>query len=914
MIKIQSPSQRESAHDILRCEPHPLDAIFSPKNVAVIGATEKIGSVGRTILWNLVSNPFDGTVFPVNPKRKSIMGIKAYPSIASISEPIDLAVVVTPAVTVPDIIGECTLAGVKGAIVISAGFKECGPEGIRLEEKIMKSLNGGKMRLIGPNCLGVMNPVKGLNATFARAMAHPGNVAFVSQSGALCTSILDWSLRENFGFSAFISLGSMLDIGWGNIIDYLGNDPNTRSIVIYMESIGNARAFLSAAREVALNKPIIVLKAGHTQAAAKAAASHTGSLTGSDEALDAAFKRCGVLRVNHISDLFYMSEVLAKQPRPKGPRLGIVTNAGGAGVLATDELISGEGELAELSKETIQSLNKVLPPQWSHNNPVDILGDASSERYAQALEIVAKDPSCDGLLVILTPQAMTLPTQTAERLASVAHQWGKPILANWMGGIDVASGQAILNRSNIPTFLYPDTAARIFTTMWKYENHLRSLYETPSLLSVNDENAPNHVLCQKIIDSVHQGNRTLLTEFESKEILCAYGIPTVKTEIAKTENEAIRAAEKIGYPIVLKLYSKTITHKTDVGGVKLNLENASDIAKAYQAIQSSITEKHGAKHFDGVTVQSMIKGEGLEIILGSSLDPQLGPIILFGAGGQFVEIFKDHALALPPLNTTLARRLMEQTKIYTALQGVRGRKSVDLSLLEQILVRFAQLVLEQKWIHEIDINPLIASSDGITAVDARIILHSPQTKLDLIPKPAIRPYPSQYIIPWKMKDGTLVTIRPIRPEDELLMVKFHQTLSEQSVYMRFFETLGLDQRIAHERLMRRCFIDYDREMALVAILKNSKSKKEEILGIGRLSKFPTGEDAEFAILISDPHQGQGLGSELLKRLVQIGHDEKTRCLTAEILPSNQAMRKICKKLGFTLQGEEDRLLKAELKL
>ncbi len=909
---LESASKQDPAHDILRYQPHPLDAVFSPKNVAVIGATERIGSVGRTILWNLISTPFGGTVFPVNPNRKSVMGIKSYTNISSIPDPIDLAIVVTPAPTVPDIIGECIDSKVKSAIVISAGFKECGPQGIQLEGKILQHLKRGKMPLIGPNCLGIMNPIKGLNATFARASANPGSIAFVSQSGALCTSILDWSIKENFGFSAFISLGSMLNVGWGDMIDYLGNDPHTRSIIIYMESIGDARSFLSAAREVALNKPIIILKAGHTEAAAKAAASHTGAMTGSDEALEAAFKRSGVLRVNTISDLFYMSEVLAKQPRPKGPKLAIVTNAGGAGVLATDALIAGGGELAPLAPKTIEALNKVLPLEWSHNNPIDILGDASPQRFTQALEIVAQESSCDGFLVILTPQAMTLPTQTAEQLALQAHHLNKPILTSWMGGMDVAAGQALLNRSHIPTFPYPDTAVRIFNYMWKYEKNLNSLYETPSL-PLSDEEKTNHIICQKIICSAQQENRTLLTETESKEILSAYGIPTVKTVVAKTEEEALETSKKLGYPVVLKLYSHTITHKTDVGGVKLNLGNALEVKKAYQEIQTSITQKQGAKHFQGVTVQPMIKREGLEIILGSSPDPQLGPVILFGAGGQLVEIFKDHALALPPLNTTLARRLMEHTRIYSALKGVRGSKSVDLSYLEKILVQFSQLILEQKWIKEIDINPLIASSEKIIAVDARIVLYESQTKLDEISKPAIRPYPSQYVNTWKTKKGLSVTIRPIRPEDEPLMILFHQTLSEQSVYMRFFETLGLDQRIAHERLMRRCFIDYDREMALVAIHKNIKTQKEEIIGVGRLSKLSHDEEAEFAILITDTYQTQGLGSELLRQLIQIGYKEKIHHIIAELLPSNKAMQHICRKMGFTIQ-EGDRTLKAILKL
>src|SRR5690349_3992843 len=490
-----------------------LDVFFSPKSVAVVGATENPGSVGRTILWNLMTSPFGGTVFPVNPKRTSVLGVKAYPSLAEIPEPVDLAVIVTPPPSIPGIIRECGENGVRGAIVISAGFKEVGEEGARLEKELLAEAREANIRVIGPNCLGVMSPLSGMNATFATAIARPGSVGFISQSGALCTAVLDWSLKEMVGFSAFVSVGSMVDVGWGDLIYHLGNDPKTRSIVIYMESIGNARSFLSAAREVALNKPIIVIKPGRSAAAAKAAASHTGSLTGSDEVLQAAFRRSGVLRVNNIADLFYMAEVLSKQPSPKGPRLTIVTNAGGPGVLATDALIMGGGELAELSEETIQEYNAVLPPTWSHNNPVDIIGDASPERYAKALEIAAKDPHSDGMLVILTPQAMTDPTRIAEQLKPLAKQEGKPVLASWMGGVDVAAGEEILNRANIPTFPYSDTAARAFNYMWRYSYNLKGLYETPSMPEDSAEWTPDRKLVDEIVQHSRAHGRAILTEF-----------------------------------------------------------------------------------------------------------------------------------------------------------------------------------------------------------------------------------------------------------------------------------------------------------------------------------------------------------------------------------------------------------------
>jgi acetyltransferase len=828
---------------------------------------------------------------------------------------VDLAVIVTPAATVPGIIHECAEEGVQAAIVISAGFKEIGPAGQELERQTLLEARRGNMRIIGPNCLGVMSPLTGLNATFASAIARPGNVGFISQSGALCTAVLDWSLRELVGFSAFISIGSMLDVGWGDLIYYLGNDPRTRSIVIYMETIGDARGFLSAAREVALNKPIIVIKAGRSEAAAKAAASHTGSLAGSDEVLEAAFRRSGVLRVNSIADLFYMAEVLSKQPSPKGPRLTILTNAGGPGVLATDALVASGGELTELSPEVLESLNQILPAAWSHNNPIDVLGDASPERYAKAVEIAAKDPNSDGLLVVLTPQAMTDPTQIAEHLKPYAKLEGKPILASWMGGADVAAGIGILNQAKIPTFQFPDTAVRAFTYMWRWAYNLKGLYETPSLPEDSAESAPNKTLTGEIIQNARDAGRTILTEAESKQVLDAYYIPTVRTVVARTLEEAADQAERIGYPVVLKLFSETITHKTDVGGVQLNLADRDAVERAWRRIRTSVTEKVGAEHFQGVTVQPMIKsGDGYELIVGSSLDAQFGPVLLFGTGGQLVEVFKDRSLSLPPLNTTLARRMMEQTKIYKALQGVRGRKPVNLAELEQVMVRFSRLVVEQPWIKEIDINPLLATPDRLVALDARIVVHGPEVSKEQLPKLAIRPYPNRYVSAWTMKDGTEVLIRPIRPEDEPMMVKFHATLSERSVYLRYFHLMNLSQRVAHERLTRICFIDYDREMALVAERRNPTNGGSEILGVARLTRVLGSNDAEVAVLISDQFHGRGLGKELLGRLVIVGGDEKLSSLKADILPDNRDVMRICEKLGFTLRHSvEDEVVKAEFR-
>ncbi len=893
----------DHALDVFHYERRPLDALFKPKSVAVIGATEKPNSVGRTIFSNLAHGKFRGKVYAVNPKHRTVQGEKAYRDVSKIPEQVDLAVIVTPARTVPEIVKECADAGVKGAIVISAGFKETGPEGVKLEQQILEFAQRGEMRIIGPNCLGVMNPLIGYNATFAGQIARAGNVGFLSQSGALCTAVLDWSFRENVGFSAFVSMGSMLDVGWGDLIYYLGDDRNTQSIVIYMETVGDARSFMSAAREVALTKPIIVIKAGRTEAAAHAAASHTGSLTGSDEVMDAAFRRCGVLRVNSISDLFYMAEVAGKQPRAQGPRLMIVTNAGGPGVLATDALINDGGELAGLEEKTTAALNKLLPAHWSHGNPIDILGDADPERYAQSIQIAAQDANADGLLVILTPQAMTDPTRTAQTLAPLAQTYRKPILASWMGGSIVEEGESILNQANIPTFGYPDTAARVFNYMWQYAYNLQGLYETPILPHATEE--LDRVRARKIVDDAARAGRTLLNESESKQLLSAYGIPTVETRIAHSEADAARIADEIGYPVVVKLFSETITHKTDVGGVKLNLQNADDVTRAYREIASAVG---GPPSFGGVTVQPMIKlSDGYELILGSSVDSQFGPVLLFGVGGQLVEVFKDHALGMPPLNTTLARRLMERTQIYRALRGVRGRQPIDLDALAELLVQFSQLVSENRRIKEFDINPLLASprargevGGGLLALDARVVLHPASIPDDQLPRAAIRGYPVRYVTEWKMRDGTPVTIRPIRPEDEPLIVKYHQTLSETTVYMRYFHLMRLSARVAHERMIRICYIDYDREMALVVEKKDAQAGERAILAVGRLSKIHGSEDAEFAILVSDAYQGQGIGVELLKRLIQIGRDEKVKYIRAEILDENLPMQSVCKKLGFQL--------------
>ena len=894
------------AHDTANDDPQerePLDAIFNPRSVAVVGATEKEGSVGRTILWNLLSSPFGGTVYPVNPTRPAILGVKAYPSISAIGEPVDLAVIVTPAKTAPGLVEECGQAGIKGVIIISAGFKEVGPEGVELERLVLEAARRHGIRLIGPNCLGIMNPIGRMNATFAAGICKPGRVGFISQSGALLTAILDWAAHENVGFSSIVSLGSMLDVGWGDVIDYMGNDPNTDSIVIYMETIGDARAFLSAAREVALSKPIIVIKPGRTAEAAKAAASHTGSLTGSDDVLDAAFRRAGVLRVDSISELFEVSEILAKQPRPKGRRLSIVTNAGGPGVIATDALIGGGGELSEISSETMEALNAVLPTVWSHNNPIDIIGDAPPDRYAKALEIAATDPETDGLLVILTPQAMTDPTETARALVKHAKIDGKPVLASWMGGEEVAEGAKILREAGIPTFAYPDTACVLFNHLWRYDHNLRSLYETPRL-PIAPERGEFREEVDQIIADVSAEGRTLLTEYESKKVLAAYGIPITDTELAQTEDDAVQAADAMGYPVVAKLLSRTITHKTDVGGVILNLRTPEAVREAFAKIRDSVAEKVGAEHFEGVTIQPMINWSGYELIVGSSPDPQFGPVLLFGMGGQLVEVFKDRALALPPLNTTLARQLIRETTISHALKGVRGRKPIDKDALSSLLVRFSELVAEQPRIAEIDINPLLASPERIIALDARVVLHPAEIADADLPRFAIRPYPHEYEHEGCTDDGVRMLIRPVRPEDEPTLARFHAGLSTQTVVARYGIDRPLAERTSHDRLTRICFADYDRQFAIVAEVLKDEAAAPEFAAIARVSRVHASDDRHLTMTVADAWQRRGVGACLIRTAITVAKGEGVANLVSEFSPRNARMRELLAAEGFTFEERE----------
>jgi acetyltransferase len=890
-----------------------LDFLFAPRSIAVIGATDKEGSVGRSVLENLRS--FGGSLHPINPNHETILGMQAFPSVEAAPAPIDLAVIATPAPTVPGIVRECGQAGVRGAVILSAGFRESGSEGSELERQIKEEAARGGVRILGPNCLGLMAPHAHLNATFAGALPQPGNIAFISQSGALCTAILGWSFRKKLGFSAFVSVGSMLDLGWGDLIDHLGSDPNTHSIVIYMESIGDARSFLSAAREVSFTKPIIVIKVGRTEAAATAVVSHTGAMAESDEVLDAAFRRVGVLRVDTIEDLFELAELVGKQPVPRGPRLCIVTNAGGPGALAADTLVARGGRLAQLTSASVAALDGFLPKAWSHGNPIDIQGDADEARFAKAVEVAVADPESDGVLVVLTPQALTNATTTAEALRPFANIHRKPVLASWMGGAEVDGGRRVLAECGIPVFEYPDTAARAFCYMWQRSSNLHSLYETPALSAFSTGGEGARKRAADVIRLAQRAGRTLLSEYEAKQVIAAYDLPTVETSLALSEKAAVAAAERMGYPVAVKLHSESLAHKTEVGGVHLDVGSRAGVRAAWRAIEKSVAEKAGKRHFLGVTVQRMASRTGYELLLGSSVDPNFGPVIVFGAGGELVNVFRDRALALPPLTANLARLAIEQTKIHAALLGVRGRLPADIRALELLLVRFSQLVAEHPRIKEIDINPLLVSSEQMIALDARIVLHDPSVKEQQLPRPSIRPYPFHYVRSETLKDGTPVTIRPIRAEDEPLMVRLHHHLSEDSVYNRYFSFLKLEQRIAHERLARLCFIDYDREMALVAEHTDPRSGEREIIGVGRLVKQPGTNSGEFAVLVDDRWQGRGLGSMLLRLVVRVGRDEHLSVVTGEILPDNVAMKSVARRVGFRLhQSAGDGVIRAVIEV
>jgi len=888
-----------------------LDKIFSPKSIALVGASDKEGSVGYTLIKNLTELGNKAKVYPVNIRKKEILGFKAYQTVDQLAETVDLAIIATPAKTVPDVVEQCGKAGIMGIIIISAGFKEVGPEGKALEERILEIKKRYNLRIIGPNCLGIIRPSIHLNATFGTKMPKPGNIAFISQSGALCTAILDWAIHENIGFSNFVSVGSMSDVDFGDLIDYFGTDPKTRSILMYIEGITNARKFMSAAKHFARTKPIIVVKAGKFGESAKAASSHTGSLTGEDMTYDAAFKRAGIVRVEEIADLFNSAEVLGMQPLPRGPNLAIVTNAGGPGVMATDALIARGGKLAKLSQKTMDTLNKILPPYWSRGNPIDILGDAKADRYKAVVKACLDDKNVDGLLIIYTPQGVANPAEIAKTIVELRKSMGsyKTVLTSFMGHDEVEEANRVFNEKNIPTYSTPEQAVKTYLYMYQYKRNLELLYETPEELPV-DSVPPKRPL-MVIIRNAAREKREILSEMEAKQLLEYFNIPVVKTLVAKTADEAVISASQIGYPVVLKILSPQIVHKTDAGGVVLDINSEAELRETFGNVVQRAKEYNPEAEIHGVTVQPMIKKRGYEIILGAKTDPLFGPVILFGMGGVGVELFKDVATGLPPLNQTLARRIMEETKVYQLLKGYRNMPPANLKLLEETMVRFSQMLVDFPQLKEVDINPLFINEKEAFALDARVVIDKEQVFAKLGPHEhlVISPYPKKYETLWKLRDGRTVLLRPIKPEDELLWLEMFQNFSEQSIRYRFFNII---KDTPHEVRVRYCNIDYDREIAIVPELTEDGRRK--ILGVVRVPIEPDKKTGEIAVIVADPWQGLGLGSKMTDYMVEICKDKKLETIYGVMLSDNYQAISLMKKMGFTIKHLGDGTVKGTLNL
>jgi acetyltransferase len=867
-----------------------LDKIFKPKSIAVIGASNKSGSAGYRIFRNLIGSGYEGIVFPVNPNYESIQGVQTYSKVADLPKIVDLAIIATPAKIVPDVIDQCGKKGIKGILIISAGFKEIGEEGIALEKKIVDIKKKYGLRIVGPNCVGITLPYLNLNATFTSSIPEKGNIALFSQSGAICGAILDWAESAKVGFSAFVSVGSMLDVDFGDLIDYFGMDMYTRSILLYVESITDAKKFMSAAKSFARIKPIVVIKSGRFKEGAKAASSHTGALAGEDAIYDAAFKRAGVVRVLEIEDLFYCSSILAKQPRPTGPNLAIITNAGGPGVLATDAIIEDGGKLAEISEETMTKLNQILPQYWSKGNPIDILGDADEDKYVKVINICLEDKKIDGIIVVCVPQVMTSPRLLAEKMLELAKKSTKPLLAAIMGEESVNYARQILNRNNIPAYPTPEEAVKAYMHLYHYARNLALIFETPEEINI-EASEKNKDKLKKIIDNSLKENRVLLNEFEAKEFLKFYNINTTQTFIAKNEDEAVKHANKIGYPIVMKILSPQIAHKSDVGGVALDLQCDKDVKIKFKEMIKKAKEKVPDAKIQGVTIQNMVKNKGYELILGSKKDPLFGSVILFGMGGIYTELFKDKNIGFPPVNQVISRRIIEKTKAYQLLKGFRGLPAVDIQKVEELMGKFSQLIIDNPYIKEIDINPLMASPEEIIAVDARIELDpNPEKHPHII----ITPYPTKYIKTIKLKDGTEVLFRPIKPEDEYLWLDMFQSFSDETVRFRFFRLI---KDTPHEMRTRYCNIDYDREIGIVAEIKENGKRK--LIGVTRLILKPGSTDeAEYALVVSDKWHRLGLGSEFIDYTIEIAKDKKMKKLYGIVLKDNSPMVTLCREKNF----------------
>jgi acetyltransferase len=890
----------------------PLADLLAPRTVAVIGADGDPGSIGRTVLANLLANPFGGTVFPVDPRHPSLLGVRTFPSLAAIPERIDLAVIAMPAPAIPGVVAECVAAGVKGAAILSAGFAGFGAAGADLARHTLEAARRGGLRLFGPDSLGIMNPVSGLNATFSAAMAKPGGIAFLSQSGAMCTAILDWSRHEGLGFSGVVSLGEMIDVGWHDLIDHFGQDPHTRAIVIHLEEFGDARSFLSAAREVAMAKPIIAITGGRAASAARARAARAGAPAEADELFDALLARAGVLRVETIAELFGAADLLGNQPCPRGRRLAIVTNAGGPAALAADAVAQGGSEIACLAPATIAALDAELPAQWSHGDPIDVLGDATPERFATAIRLALADPGCDGVLAMLSPHGMTDATRTAELVVEQARLGGKPVFASWMGGPAVEGGRALFGRAGIPAFDYPELAARAWNTLCAYGERLRLLYETPRLAPSDGQDAPDRAVAGAIIAAALADDRTVLGEAEAVRLLEAYHLRVDRPAIAGSAQEAVQHAERLGYPVVVETHRHDPTAR-DGAALCLGVDSGDAVRTAFHAIRNVVQSACGAELFQGVSVHPPAPGDGCELSLSMAIDPRLGPVMTIGPGGPLAEVYHDRAHGLPPLTSVLARRMLDQVRMVRAFIAARAGRAIDPEALAQVLVRFSQLVAEQPRLKSVTIDPLVVVGGSVAIGEVRVELHDPALEDRQLPRPAVRPYPAHYRSTTSLRDGTAVVLRPVRAEDEPAFVRLHQQLSERTVRFRYAADLPLDERIAHARLARICHVDYDREIALVVELAGPDAGGE-LIGVGRLSRIRESEDAEMRLLVADRWQNRGLGAELLAAVVEVAKAERIRHLKAAFLPENRILRKLLTANGFIVRDRDDPLIHAELAL
>jgi acetyltransferase len=879
-----------------------LDSIFRPKRIALLGVSNDPDSVGGITLRNLVGGGFQGVVYPINPKREAVLGIPCYPDIESLPKTPDLAVIMTAAKLVPDLIKQCGEAGITGIIIMSAGFKESGEEGRMLEEEVKTiTKKYPLMRVIGPNCLGFIFPGHKLNVSFADGMPKEGHVAFISQSGALCTSVLDWAREAKIGFSYFVSIGNAMDVSFGDLIDYFGQDPNTKSIVLYVESLVNARAFMSAARAFARKKPIIVYKSGRFPESAAAAASHTGALASEDNIYDAVFRRAGMARVYDIGDIFDFTDLIGRKRVPKGSRLAIVTNAGGPGVMATDTLIEHGGKLVNLQDSTMKLLNELLPDFWSHGNPVDVLGDAKPERFAAATKIILEDKNVDAVLAILTPQAMTNPTETAREISKLSESTSKLIMAAWLGGANMRDGIKIFTEAGIAVYQTPRQAIKAFMTLSDYSNNLEMLFETPKEVPV--EFSYDRAELRKKFEKDIFSKTNVISEDDSKKIINGYGIETTHPKLATTEDEAVEIAKEKGYPVVLKIQSPDIFHKTEVGGVALNIQNDEMVRATFKNMMETVKLNRPQAKIEGITVQIMVDTQhGIEMILGIKKDKLFGTVMLAGMGGTEAELFQDKRLEFPPLNEQLARQMLQSLRIYPLLEGYRGAKPKNIDKLIEVLIRLSYLAADYPEIEELDINPIIVTPESVIALDARIVINKDEInkQTDDYSHLVLRPYPERFIRPAILKDGTNLILRPIKPEDEDMWLEMLGSCSKESIYHRFRYDFHFN---SHEVATQFCFIDYDREMGIVAEIDYKGRKR--LIGVGRLIGDPDLETAEYAVLITDEWQHKDLGHILTNYCVNIAKISGIKRVAAETTQDNKAMISVFRKTGFKVHFNED---------